>query len=880
VNFLNPGLALAGLACIALPIIIHLLVHRRRRPIRWGAMRFLQEAFRRQQRRIRLEKWLLLAARCLLVALIAIALGKPLLGGSLARQPGRTVFVLIDNSLTSSASLAGETALDLNKRFAKSVIDQLRVSSTGGSAHRVGLIALASPSQKLVLPPTSDIASVRALIEQLAPADSRADLPGALALVQSAIAASSGADDAAPDTSTGRAAPINPAFTDIVIASEFRDGSLALSSSTGGLQLATGVRIIAPEPASGPALDNIGIVDIEPARSVLVTGADGQASQFVRVRLKRDAGTGREQLTRVSASLERLDLAPAPVSVSRASASRPVASDPAVVRWSPGQESAVAVVPIEGGMSGSAGSRSSDPAARTRDTATQIVRASIDQDAIAGDNAFRKPIDIRDALRVGIIAPTRFGQSIGADRLDSGAWLRLALNPAGAAASSAAVGIDVIDIEPDVVDAGRLAGLDALLVPRPDIMPRAAWPRVSAFADGGGLVLITPPTGLTVHAWTDDMTRGLGGDWSLARETRLIDPTRPVALQRSASLDGEVSSDALLTRARSSASLLALIDSELDELVRAVRLLKILPVDRASSEPTDTLLELSDGTPVLSILASRSTGGTPPPRSSASSSSVQSSGPAAGSDRRGLVLYLGVAPDLDWTDLPAKPLMLPLMQELVRQGVGHARGGWIARAGEPLALPARTSELKPTGSIRDGPILRVGDATPVVLASAGVYRAVDDQGAIRGVVSVNADARAGGTVPQPRESIANWLRSVQTLEPDAGDGGRAGADEPRAGSARSGGVVWLRTDGRPAVDAASLPSNSADPASSGELFATSSKGTPVWWPLLVGALVLALIECALARWASHANIQGAGAISPAGLRSSLGVSAASPGGAA
>lgn len=74
-SFLNPILAAVGLACVALPILIHILMRRRRKPVTWGAMRFLEQAYKRQRKRIRFEQWLLLASRCLLVAALALALG-------------------------------------------------------------------------------------------------------------------------------------------------------------------------------------------------------------------------------------------------------------------------------------------------------------------------------------------------------------------------------------------------------------------------------------------------------------------------------------------------------------------------------------------------------------------------------------------------------------------------------------------------------------------------------------------------------------------------------------------------------------------------------------------------------------------------------------
>ncbi|MBN8645264.1 MAG: BatA domain-containing protein, partial [Planctomycetes bacterium] len=81
-TFLHAGLAAAGFACVAIPIVIHLLFRRRRKPTPWAAMRFLLEAMRRQRRRLRLETLLLLAARCLMLACLAAAIARPLLSGA------------------------------------------------------------------------------------------------------------------------------------------------------------------------------------------------------------------------------------------------------------------------------------------------------------------------------------------------------------------------------------------------------------------------------------------------------------------------------------------------------------------------------------------------------------------------------------------------------------------------------------------------------------------------------------------------------------------------------------------------------------------------------------------------------------------------------
>jgi hypothetical protein len=77
-TFLNLAM-LAGLAAVAVPILVHLLHRRRASRRKWGAMRFLLEALAARRRRIRLEEMILLALRCFLVALVVLAMARPFL---------------------------------------------------------------------------------------------------------------------------------------------------------------------------------------------------------------------------------------------------------------------------------------------------------------------------------------------------------------------------------------------------------------------------------------------------------------------------------------------------------------------------------------------------------------------------------------------------------------------------------------------------------------------------------------------------------------------------------------------------------------------------------------------------------------------------------
>lgn len=79
VDFLNAiwFWAALGVAGMCVPIVLHLLNRKAGKPVEWGAMQFLRDSLAERSRRIQLEEGLLLACRCLLLGLLALALARP-----------------------------------------------------------------------------------------------------------------------------------------------------------------------------------------------------------------------------------------------------------------------------------------------------------------------------------------------------------------------------------------------------------------------------------------------------------------------------------------------------------------------------------------------------------------------------------------------------------------------------------------------------------------------------------------------------------------------------------------------------------------------------------------------------------------------------------
>lgn len=838
-TFLHLNLLLAGLACVAIPIIIHLLMHRRRKPVMWGAMRFLLEAYRRQRRRLMLEKWLLLACRCLVLALLAMALGRPLIGNLLAPRGGRVLFILIDNSLTSGIRARdGTTALERHKQAAKAALSALREARAGaGESDRAALITLGAPADPVVIPASSDLAAVATLIDELTPTDSRADLPGAVRLVTERLSSAEPGDQAASSR-------IDPARTYMLVLSEFREGSLDLGSAGGGagsgagtnasspsisgVRLPVGVTVIASEPV-GPGVEaNVSVAGVEPLRSVVVQdGAGGGASDgdLVRVLLRRSGQNLGPGVTTISTRIASVDQAPA---AAGSAALVPVAKT--TVRWAAGEESATATAslprPAGEAMTGRAGGVQS-----------AVVVASIDEDPISGDNLWRRPIEFRQTLRVGVLAPTRFAEQLAADKLDPGSWARLALSPV-----SESSGIEVVEIEPAAIDSARLAGLDAVVLPRPDLVQDSGWARLGLFLSSGGVVFVAAPPlpPGTPHLWTDGMAKGLGlsSDFSIAREPANVDGQRlNLAINANVTDEGPTTNSA-------GASLLSLVEGEMEQLLQPITLRRLLALENPGIEERGRAL-LKVNNSAIALWAGRP-------------------GAGAAEDRRndrGLMVYLGIALDLDWSDLPAKPLMVPLVQEVIRQGVGQARGSFSSIAGGRLPAPTRSVELRPvvdkdaksTSRAQAGALSPIGvdpsGITQLPVREAGLFAAADERGATLGLVAVNPDARAGRIQPQARDAVGQYLGQL-TLGNEEGSNRRT-----------SDSVVWLPSGEAAAVATVAEPGLRQSLAA---LFGNQESGRPLDWPMLIAALVFAVAEVFLARWASHAEVL------PASVRAAAG----------
>src|SRR6185295_7018084 len=148
-GFFNPALlwfALGG----AIPIIIHLLHRQKFKRVRWAAMEFLLQALKKTRRRMQLENLLLLLIRILVMILLALAIARSFFREAPVEAIGDAdchhLFV-IDESYSMAYKRAQHTSLDVAKRAALKVLQEIRTSEQD----RFSLIPLSSYPEPILV---------------------------------------------------------------------------------------------------------------------------------------------------------------------------------------------------------------------------------------------------------------------------------------------------------------------------------------------------------------------------------------------------------------------------------------------------------------------------------------------------------------------------------------------------------------------------------------------------------------------------------------------------------------------------------------------------------------------------------------------------------
>ncbi len=112
-SFANAIMAF-GAAAFVVPLAIHLLFRSRYRTLDWGAMFLLQDVVNANRRRMQWHQWILLALRCAIPILLALAMARPAISWmqSMTGSAPVSLILLIDDSRSMSAANRSTVAID------------------------------------------------------------------------------------------------------------------------------------------------------------------------------------------------------------------------------------------------------------------------------------------------------------------------------------------------------------------------------------------------------------------------------------------------------------------------------------------------------------------------------------------------------------------------------------------------------------------------------------------------------------------------------------------------------------------------------------------------------------------------------------------------
>ncbi len=143
IGFLQP-LALFGLVAAAIPPLLHLLGRRRPPTVVFPAIRYVTATEREHSRRLKLRNLILLLLRVTAIVLIVLAAARPVARMQAGRShPPTALAIVLDNSLSSGAVVAGRTVLAELTEQAHGVLrqsgpgDQLWLVLADGEPRRV-----------------------------------------------------------------------------------------------------------------------------------------------------------------------------------------------------------------------------------------------------------------------------------------------------------------------------------------------------------------------------------------------------------------------------------------------------------------------------------------------------------------------------------------------------------------------------------------------------------------------------------------------------------------------------------------------------------------------------------------------------------------------
>ena len=449
--FIHPAIFWTGLAAAGVPILIHLLNRRRFRVRDWAAMEFVRQALRRHRRRLQIEQLILLALRCLIIALVAGALARFTGCGSLTLLPsadvGRTTIFVLDDSVSMGQKLGPTTAFDLATADLGEQLEQFPDGET------VAIRRTGDPddSPLFAMNFVTDRTSLVTKLRTLQPSDGRADLAAALGWARQLLSNQPGAKR-------------------LVLLGDFRRVDLQ-SDRVGAVRQAVAaltdadVDVIVMDYGRA-AQTNLTITSLKLVDRFVIAGSEARVAVTVR---NNGAETARDAPVRIALRLPADGDEQATIDL---------------------QLPVQTIASIEPG-----GSRRVEFDVTFARAGSAALIASLSADELPGDNTAYLDIQVREAIRVLLVD----GRPNPTAPTDSESFtFAAAVDPSGVARSGARVDVIAVDDVSATVfeDYDVVALLDVAELPaRSDAEGTTGYPQLDALEQyvrtGGGLVITT-----------------------------------------------------------------------------------------------------------------------------------------------------------------------------------------------------------------------------------------------------------------------------------------------------------------------------------------------------------------------------------------------------
>ena len=431
-------------------------------------MELLREAIRRVERRRRLERILLLAVRCAVVAAAGLAIAAPFVGDAVAgKRTARSLVVVLDDSCASNERIDGGTAFERSVAAARAAIESL------AAGDRVALVTTSRAASASREAASLDHRGTLARLASMSATELPGDLPASI--------------DAARAILSNRES--EGSVREILLASAFRAGSVGSMpplATTGSDGKEIAITAIDPPDAVGT---NLRVASVELER-IAAAGPGAPASVVVTV--ARDRGDGPVDAT---------------VRVAGPTLTAPIERP---LRLAPGERERSVTVAIA--------ERPAAPGAMAR----RAVVASVSTDAQPIDDARSLVLVPNDRIRAVVVDRRSFDASAAIDRLPAGEWIARALAPGDPPS------IDVVQVDPAALDARAVAAADAIFLLQPQLATPAQWQSLSAFVSRGGMLVVTPSAGERPQPWTSVLASSFGVPWRFGLEA--VEHDGPVAL--------------------------------------------------------------------------------------------------------------------------------------------------------------------------------------------------------------------------------------------------------------------------------------------------------------------------------------------------------------